>query len=230
MPFRGGWTGGALATAGNLVFQGTALGEFRAYAADSGTLLWSLPVQSGVMAGASTFLVKGEQYVAFTTGRGGAWPLTAGYAGGAYNRIPTISRLIVLKLGAKGRLPAMTPQGARALSPPPSTGTPAQLAQGNALYGRFCQVCHGDSAVSGGVTPDLRHSGALADAAAWKAVVIDGMLRDNGMASFAKALDAGKAEMIRLYVIDQDNWAKANTASLESARVAASPPSQMARP
>ncbi|RJF90707.1 PQQ-dependent dehydrogenase, methanol/ethanol family [Sphingomonas cavernae] len=218
------WNGGTMATAGNLVFQGTALGEFRAYAADTGKQLWSLPVQSGVMAGASTFLVKGEQYVAFTTGRGGAWPLTAGYAGGAYNRVPNVSRLIVLKLGGKGVLPALPAQGERTLTPPPSTGNPAQIAQGKALYGRFCQVCHGDSVVSGGVTPDLRHSGVLADTETWKGVVIDGMLKDNGMASFAKVLDAPRADLIRLYVIDQANWAAKNTAAIEATRPALAAP------
>jgi alcohol dehydrogenase (cytochrome c)/quinohemoprotein ethanol dehydrogenase len=35
--------GGTLSIAGNLVFQGTASGEFRAYAADSGKQLWSFP-------------------------------------------------------------------------------------------------------------------------------------------------------------------------------------------
>ncbi|WOK36080.1 PQQ-dependent dehydrogenase, methanol/ethanol family [Sphingomonas sp. C3-2] len=209
------WNGGTMATAGNLVFQGTALGEFRAYAADSGKPLWSLPVQSGVMAAPSTFTVKGEQYIAFTTGKGGAWALSAGYAGGAYGPVPTISRLIVLKIGGTAQLPAITAQAAAPLSPPPATGTPAQIASGKALFGRFCSVCHGESAVSGGVTPDLRHSATLADADSWKGVVIDGMLRERGMVSFAPAMDAAQAEAIRHFVIDQANWAKAHSIALE---------------
>ncbi len=45
------WNGGTLATAGNLVFQGTADGRFVAYAADKGTKLWETAANSGVMAG-----------------------------------------------------------------------------------------------------------------------------------------------------------------------------------
>jgi outer membrane protein assembly factor BamB len=36
------YNGGVMATAGNLVFQGDAQGQFSAYAADSGEPLWSM--------------------------------------------------------------------------------------------------------------------------------------------------------------------------------------------
>ena len=204
------WNGGTLATAGNLVFQGSALAQFQAFAADSGKTLFTLPVQSGVMAAPSTYTVKGEQYVAFTTAHGGVFALAPGKVGGAFNRIPNIPRLIVLKLGAKGQLPALPPQQAVAFNPPPSTGTKTQIAEGLGLYARFCSVCHGDSATSGGVNPDLRHSGALADADTWKSVVLDGILKDNGMVSFSPVLTPDQAQAIRFYVIDQANWDKAH--------------------
>lgn len=208
------WNGGTLATAGNLVFQGTALGEFRAYAADSGKQLWALPVQSGVLAAPSTYAVNGVQYIAFLTSRGGAWALTSGYAGGAANRVPSIPRLVVLKLGGKGRLPALPAQVAEPFNPPAATATAAQVAQGKAVFGRYCQVCHGANAVSGGVTPDLRHSPVLADAEAWKSVVIDGILHERGMVSFAKVLDPAGAEAARAYVIGEANWAKAHDSAI----------------
>jgi quinohemoprotein ethanol dehydrogenase len=204
------WNGGTLATAGNLVFQGTALGEFRAYAADTGRQLWSLPVQSGVMAAPSSYSIKGVQYVAFTTGRGGAWDLTSGYAGLPTSKLPSIPRLIVLKLGGKGRLPAPPAAMALPLDPPPATAPGPQVAQGKALFGRYCSVCHGSNAVSGGVTPDLRASPLLADSAAWKSVVIDGILHERGMVSFASVMDEAGAEAARAYVISEANWAKAN--------------------
>src|SRR5262249_18560188 len=40
------WNGGTLATAGNLVFQGTSDGHFIAYTADKGKQLWELPVET----------------------------------------------------------------------------------------------------------------------------------------------------------------------------------------
>jgi len=211
------WNGGTLATAGNLVFQGTAVGQFQAFRADNGQKLWSMPVQSGVLSAPSTFAVKGEQYVAFTTSRGGVYALAPGAVAGAYNRLPAISRLVVLKLGGNAQLPPAPPTEVTPLDPPKSTGTQAQIKDGHDLYARNCSVCHGDSATSGGVNPDLRHSGILGDANSWKAVVHDGLLKDNGMVAFANTLSPEQIENIRLFVIDQANWDKANAYSVKDA-------------
>jgi len=204
------WNGGTMATAGNLVFQGTALGEFRAYAADSGKQLLAFPVQSGIMAGAATFTVKGVQYVAVLSGRGGSFPLAAGYVSGAARTVPNLPRLLVFKLGGTAKLPPLPAPAEPAFAPPPSTGKPAQIAEGKALFGRNCQVCHGGNAAGGGVLPDLQHSGMLADARAWKAIVIDGALKGSGMVSFSRVMTPAQAQSVRLYIIDEANWAKAN--------------------
>ena len=205
------WNGGTMATAGNLVFQGTAMGEFRAYAADSGKQLFAYPVQSGIMAGASTFAVNGEQYVAVTTGRGGSFPLAAGYAGGESRTVPNIPRVLVFKLGGTAQLPPLpavpvTPPAAI----PASTGTATQIAEGHTLFGRNCQVCHGANAAGGGVLPNLQASGVLGNADAWKSILIDGALKDSGMVSFARVMTPAQAEAVRLYVIDEANWGRKN--------------------
>src|SRR3546814_11214599 len=81
------WNGGTMTTAGNLVFQGTSTGRFRAYAADTGKQLLDLDMQSGIVSAPSTFRVNGVQYVAFPTSKGGAFPLWPGGAGaGAVGR------------------------------------------------------------------------------------------------------------------------------------------------
>lgn len=201
------WNGGTLATAGNLVFQGTALGELRAYAADSGRQLWSLPTRSGVMAAPATYTLDGTQYVAFTTGRGGAWPLTAGAAGGAANQVPSIPRLIVLKLGGKARLPAAETVELP-FDPPVQTASAETVLAGKRLFARYCSVCHGSGAVGGGVTPDLRRSGLLGDAAAWASVVRDGALTERGMVSFRAVVDAAGAEALRAYVTGEAHYAR----------------------
>ena len=202
------WNGGTMATAGNLVFQGTALGDFRAYAADTGKQLFSYPVQSGVMAGASTFTVGGRQYVAVTTGRGGSFPLAAGYAGGVSRTVPNIARVLVFKLGGTAKLAPLPAATGTDAALPPSTGTPAQIAEGQALFGRNCQVCHGANAAGGGVIPNLQRAPMLADADAWKSILIDGALKDQGMVSFAQVMTPAQAESVRLYVIDEANWGK----------------------
>ncbi len=98
--------GGTLSTAGNLLFQGTALGRFHAYAADSGERLLDLDVQSAVQGPPVTYLVGKTQYVAFLTGRGRPAPMreTVEEAERAVAERP---RLIVLKLAGRKRLPAV---------------------------------------------------------------------------------------------------------------------------
>ena len=210
------WNGGTMTTAGNLVFQGTAMGEFRAYAADTGKQLYNLNVQSGVLSGASTYTVDGEQYVAFLTSKGGAFPLVAGYAGNTSAAVPNIPRLIVLKLGGKATLPALPEAQPYVWEPPTQTGTPANIAAGLSNFQRYCLVCHGPGAVGNGVLPDLRKSATIANADTWKSVVIDGVLKGNGMVSFASVLSPQEAEQMRAYVISRAHYAKANDRTLAS--------------
>ena len=99
------------------------------------------------------------------------------------------------------QLPAPPATTTLAWNPPAQFGTPQQIASGKAHFGRYCIVCHGDSAIGNGFTPDLRVSGTLANADAWKSVIIDGALKDRGMVSFAPVMSAAEAESIRAYVI-----------------------------
>ena len=209
VPYPGPWNGGTLATAGNLVFQGTAGEEFVAYSADRGEKLWSFPTQSGVIAAPMTYAVDGEQYVAVLAGWGGVWDVATGILAGKSGPPRNISRLLVFKLGAQGELPDAPPMRERVLDPPPFTGTDAQVALGAELYGRYCNVCHGDAAVAGALNPDLRHSGAINNANSMKTIVIDGAFKHNGMVSFASAMTADDAEAIRQYVIKRANEDKA---------------------
>jgi alcohol dehydrogenase (cytochrome c)/quinohemoprotein ethanol dehydrogenase len=207
--YPGPWNGGVLATAGNLVFQGTASAEFRAYAADTGKQLWSFPTQSGVVAAPMTYSIDGEQYVAVLVGWGSLYDLVTGVLADKSGPIRNISRLMVFKLGATGKLPAPPPMAQRALDPPPFTGTAEQVARGSDSYGRYCSGCHGDAAVAGAVNPDLRHSATLNAAEAVKAIAIDGALKHNGMVSFKVALKPDDVENIRQYLIKRANEDKA---------------------
>jgi len=73
------WNGGTLATAGGLVFQGDYAGQFAAYRARDGQKLWSYEAHRGIMAGAVTYRVRGEQYVAVMAGYGGSMGVAAPY-------------------------------------------------------------------------------------------------------------------------------------------------------
>ncbi|HUQ13643.1 MAG TPA: PQQ-dependent dehydrogenase, methanol/ethanol family, partial [Novosphingobium sp.] len=141
----GATNGGTLATAGNLVFQGTAGGEFRAYTADTGKQLWNFPTQSGVIAAPMTYAIGGEQYVALMVGWGGVWDVSGGKLVG--DLTPNISRLRVFKLDGALQLPPPPPQSAKVLDPPPVSGSLAQLSAGMKAYTNSCSVCHGNAAV-----------------------------------------------------------------------------------
>jgi quinohemoprotein ethanol dehydrogenase len=206
---KGPWNGGTLATAGNLVFQGDAAGNFIAFSADKGNKLWSFAAQSGIIAAPMSYAVDGEQYVAIMVGWGGVWDVATGVLAKKSGAAQNISRLLVFKLGAKGTLPAVPPMAERVLDPPPFTGTPEQVAKGAGLYARYCSVCHGDAAVAGGLVPDLRHSGVIAQGEALNMIVLDGALKHNGMVSFKSALKAEDSEAIRQYLIKRANEDKA---------------------
>ena len=207
--YPGPSNGGTMSTAGNLVFQGTAGGEFRAYSADAGKQLWSFPAQTGIIAAPMTYAIDGEQYVAILAGWGGLWDIYPGLLSGKSGPMRNISRLLVFKLGANGKLPPAPPMNKMVLDPPPFTGTQKQVDQGKALFARYCSGCHGDAAISGALNPDLRHSGAIASADTIKAVVLDGALKHNGMVSFKSAVKAADAEAIRQYLIKRANEDKA---------------------
>lgn len=200
--------GGTLATAGNLVFQGTAAGDFVAYSADKGKKLWSFPAQTGIIAAPMTYAIDGQQYVAILVGWGGVYDIAAGVLAHKSGATQNISRLLVFKLGGKAQLAPPPAPAKRVLDPPPFSGTPEQVAQGAASFARYCAVCHGDAAIAGGLTPDLRHSASLNDKAVFSAIVIDGQLSQaggNGMVSFKSALGGADAEAIRHYLIKRAN-------------------------
>ncbi|MCB2087305.1 MAG: PQQ-dependent dehydrogenase, methanol/ethanol family [Sphingomonadaceae bacterium] len=210
VPFKGPWNGGTLATAGNLVFQGDANGNFNAFSADAGKKLWSFPAQTGVIAAPMTYSINGEQYVAVLAGWGGVWDIATGVLAHKSDAPINVSRLLVFKLGATGKLADPPASADRVLDPPPFLGTEEQAATGSQVYARYCSVCHGDAAVAGGLNPDLRHSATLADKDTFKTIVIDGALSPpegggNGMVSFNKALKPEDVETIRQYLIKRAN-------------------------
>ncbi|GFO82060.1 PQQ-dependent dehydrogenase, methanol/ethanol family [Methyloceanibacter sp.] len=72
--------GGALVTDGGLVFYGSLGGDFRAVDRETGKIVWSRKLGSGIVGNPITYKVDGKQYVSVPSGIGG-WiglPVTAG--------------------------------------------------------------------------------------------------------------------------------------------------------
>jgi quinohemoprotein ethanol dehydrogenase len=198
VPLRTPGNGGVLATAGNLVFQGTADGRFVAYSADKGQRLWESSAQTGIIAGPISYAVDGEQYVAVMAGWGGGF---ARYLGeiAAYNQVTTVSRVLVYKLGGKEALPPL-PAAKPIPAPPPQEGTQAQIDQGRSLYTFHCSPCHGGAATSGGSVPDLRHMDAQTHQV-FVGIVLGGLREDRGMPNFVTTLSIEQANAIHAYLV-----------------------------
>lgn len=203
---NGPWNGGILSTAGNLVFQGTNDAHFAAYDAKTGEQKWKYFTQTGIGAAPVSFEIDGEQYVTVASGWGGAFVL--GFGGVLPSgSVANVGRVLTFKLGADGKLPDMEESAEIEYELPRLEASMSEdvIKQGALGYARMCGVCHGDQAYSSGLVPQLRFSAITKDAQAWKEVVLEGLLAENGMPNFADRTDAETAEAIRAYVISEAN-------------------------
>lgn len=210
----GMWNGGTATTSGNLVFQGRADGKFVAYAADTGTALWSFDAQAGIVGAPISYKAGGRQYVSVLAGYGSAGAafgtLSAQFGWEARTQP---RRLLTFALDAAAKLPAAPPPRARVATIDPTYRPDAAAEErGGALWGDHCFFCHGAAAIAGGTAPDLRESGAIVSAEAFKSIVKGGALLSNGMPAFAEVSDA-EIEAIRSFLRAQaDKLRKSTTA------------------
>jgi mono/diheme cytochrome c family protein len=214
------WNGGTLATAGNLVFQGDPYGIFRARAADTGKELWRFDAQRGILAGPVTFRAGGEQYVAVMAGYGGSMGMAT--QTDWMRRPPPHGMLLAFKIGGKAKLASLPPLTPRPYVTSSETFTPAQVAEGEAQFMAFCTICH-----NGPTNPDLMRSPVPANAEAWRSVVSEGALAQNGMISFKPWLTTEQIETVRAYVLTEaarrEPRAEINEQDLAALRRAAAP-------
>ena len=196
--------GGLLSTAGNLVFQGTGDGHFRAFAADTGEQLWELQTDIGIVAPPITYAMDGVQYVAVLAGWGGVTPLVGTDFDTAVATTHTNrGRMFVFKLGGDAELPAVEEKRFTMIPPPPEDdASPEVIAKGEVLYHQNCGQCHGLMTLNSGVLADLRYmSKAVHDN--FKQIVLDGVMQKSGMASFKDALASEDADAIHSYIIQR---------------------------
>jgi len=195
----GGSRAGVMTTGGNLVFQGTAQNTFSAFPADNGEQVWTTQTQANIVGGAASYEIDGEQYIAVVAGQGGG-------RGGYW--APNYARLLVYKLGGTAALPEPISYTPPALNPPANFGDEATLAMGEMHYNEHCASCHGNNGRVSSLFPDLKYAAALGSPELFKAIVIDGVLQNNGMVSFATLLSPEEADAIRAYVVKLSNEAK----------------------
>ena len=109
----GGIGGGAVATAGNLVFQVINDGRFRAVTADKGEILYEIQTGRTGMAPPITYEADGKQYVTFQGGLG----RPAATVGPNDDKIENPPMMFVFALDGKAALPKPAPVPNRARPP-----------------------------------------------------------------------------------------------------------------
>jgi quinohemoprotein ethanol dehydrogenase len=188
------WNGGTLATAGDLVFQGTADARFVAYHAKTGEKLWETATGTGVVAGPATYLVDGKQYVSIAVGWGGVY----GKAFRASERRGP-GTVYTFALGGTAKAPDFVAyqQGALVAGVPYD---PALVKEGTALYVSNCAFCHGVPGVDrGGNVKNLGYSAAETIANLDKHV-FKGPFMEKGMPDFTGKIKPEDVDKLKAFI------------------------------
>ena len=194
------FNGGALATAGGLVFQGAADGYFSAYDAATGARLWRYNAGLGIIAAPISYSVGARQFISLLVGYGATNIMGVMNAGWKYGAQPR--RLLTFALDGKATLPAGAPQDftVHALDDAALTLRETEVRLGAGLFTLNCGGCHGLNAVSAGPPgPDLRESRIALRRDSFQRVVHDGLLISRGMPAFAQ-LEPAQLDAIFAYI------------------------------
>jgi glucose dehydrogenase/mono/diheme cytochrome c family protein len=203
---EGYWNGGALATAGGLVFQGAGDGRFAAYDDRTGEKLWGVVSQTAIMAAPVTYEIDGEQYIAVAAGWGGGVIATGRVEEAIITDFHNENRVIAFKLGATKPIPMSTPRDQTVPTPPALTASAGEIAQGKSVYNRYCMACHGFAAASSLIVPDLRYMSAERHEA-FEDIVVRGIFQGNGMPPFEGYLKPEEIAPLYGYIVAESQKA-----------------------
>jgi hypothetical protein len=159
-----------------------------------GAKLWSYDAQNAIMGGPITFQLDGEQYIATLAGLGGV-AMSWSARGGGQQR-SEYGRVVAFKIGGKAELPALQPQVSRVIPDLRRANATATRKQASATTIACARHVTARTRRSVTSVPDLRYSPAIADAATFKSIVIDGARAEKGMVGFASVLTPADAEAV----------------------------------
>ncbi len=191
--------GGILSTAGDLIFQGTWGGKFAAYDATNGDILWQYQSDSAVLAGPMTYELDGEQYIAVAQGSGGALMLAGGDE--VKRNLVNQNKLLVFKKGDFNLTQPIQDNGESVIMAlgHEANNDPEVIRHGEELYGRNCGTCHGVSAKTNYVLPDLRHMSEQTHID-FTAIVLGGAYAHKGMAGFYASLTSEDVDAVHAFL------------------------------
>lgn len=192
--------GGVLTTAGDLVFQGAGDGIFRAHHAETGEVLWSKDLQTGMVAPPITYRINKEQYIAILAGWGGSAIASGNPQTSAAGKYENSGKLFVFKLGGNQRYSPLKKLKKLTSDPIQVAPDPDKITAGATLYMQYCSLCHGSRALSSGVLPDLRMMQNISPEV-FRGIVLNGSREALGMPNFSDVLSPDDTTSIHSYIL-----------------------------
>jgi quinohemoprotein ethanol dehydrogenase len=189
------WNSGVMTTS-DLVFQGTAEGDFNAMDARTGKVIWTKNLGTGIVAPPITYLVDGVQYVTIAVGWGGV-------QGQSNRNTEQINpgTVYTFAIGKNAAMPVFEKQPKKEYLTLPVEVTEAQVEKGSNLFGKYCSACHTLSAGNpGGNIPNLTYSHPDI-MGAFHQIVGDGIFLPKGMPKFGGRLSNENISNIKGYIL-----------------------------
>ena len=194
VPQKADWNGGILATAADIIFQGTAQGDFIAYDAATGKELWKINLGGGIIAPPVTYLLDGKQYISIVAGWGGGYGMKKKFAPLQQGRIFTFV------LNGNASMPTFVTQENKTKPEVSISASSEELKHGETLFWQYCGTCHVVNEGGGGLAPDLSYSFIAVNQESFLSVTHHGALLSEGMPVFSKKLTEQELLAIRKFI------------------------------
>lgn len=202
VPQTSDWNGGVLATASDLLFQGTAQGDFICYDATNGNILWQINLGGGIIAPPVSYMIDGKQYISIAVGWGGGYGMKTKFAPLQTGRVFTFT------LNGNAAIPEFNKAITQAIPDTKFTATEDEFAHGETLFWQYCGTCHIVNGGGGGLAPDLAYSKIAADSNLILPIVHDGAYLPLGMPKFGGRLSKKDILDIQKYILTKANEGK----------------------
>jgi quinohemoprotein ethanol dehydrogenase len=189
------WNGGLLATTTNLLFQGTAEGDFICYDAENGKELWKMNLGGGIIAPPITYQIEDKQYVTVAVGWGGGYGMKK-----KFTPLQT-GRVFTFVLNGKAMMPNFNKAIPLVKPITNIVATPTELKEGETLFWKYCGTCHVVNEGGGGLAPDLAYSSIAASPNHILTIVHDGAYLPLGMPKFGDRLSKEDILKIQKYIL-----------------------------
>ena len=197
VPQTADWNGGLLATASDLVFQGTAEGDFICYDGRNGKILWQENLGGGIIAAPVTYRKNGKQYISIVAGWGGGYGMKKKFT-------PLQSgKVFTFVLNGKAVMPTLRQDSPRQKIVSSFIAKDADFVKGETLFWKYCGTCHVVNGGGGGLAPDLAYSMIVAGKESFLSIVHKGGYLSLGMPKFGDRLSEAEVENIRNYILSK---------------------------